>query len=54
MRTEWLAREAHTCRKRAEEYAGRPEQPFLLSLANAFDELVICRSADMRSDSKVR
>jgi hypothetical protein len=31
--------QAHECRSRAQAYAGRPEEPFLLSVAIAFEEL---------------
>ena len=31
--------EAVKCRVQAEEFAGKPEQPFLLRLASAFEEL---------------
>jgi hypothetical protein len=31
--------EADSCRRKASEFAGRPEAPFLLSVARAFDEL---------------
>ena len=41
MRNQSLVNEAERCRQRAKELAGRPEQPFLLRLANAFDELAI-------------
>ena len=36
---ERLTTEAAECRRWAREFAGRPEQPFLLQLAVAFDEL---------------
>jgi hypothetical protein len=39
MRTETLADEARKCRDWAPRYDGRPEQPFLLKAAAAFDEL---------------
>ena len=39
MRKELIEREAAACRKRAEEFAGRAEEPFLLNLAAAFDDL---------------
>lgn len=38
--------QAEQCRKQASEYAGRPEAPFLLRVASAFDELAI--EADAR------
>jgi hypothetical protein len=31
--------QAEKCRKQASEFAGRPEAPFLLSVASAFDML---------------
>lgn len=31
--------QAESCRRQANDYAGRPEAPFLLSVARAFDEL---------------
>jgi hypothetical protein len=31
--------QAEQCRRQASEFAGRPEAPFLLSVASAFDEL---------------
>ncbi|HEU4695709.1 MAG TPA: hypothetical protein VFR92_01960 [Sphingomicrobium sp.] len=31
--------QADKCRKQANEFAGRPEAPFLLRVASAFDEL---------------
>lgn len=31
--------EAETCRMRALSYLGKPEAPFLLSVARAFDDL---------------
>jgi hypothetical protein len=33
--------EADSCRRKADEFAGRPEAPFLLRVASAFDELAI-------------
>ena len=39
MREVSLAAEAASCRKNAEDFAGLPERPFLLSIADAFDEL---------------
>ena len=38
--------QAEHCRRQANEFAGRPEAPFLLSVATAFDELAI--EADSR------
>ena len=31
--------QAESCRRQATQYAGRPEAPFLLRIASAFDEL---------------
>ena len=33
--------QAEQCRRQANEFAGRPEAPFLLRVASAFDELAI-------------
>jgi hypothetical protein len=44
-----LASEAKQCRKLAPEFSGRPEQPFLLKLAAAFEELAV----DERRRSRV-
>jgi hypothetical protein len=41
MRTESLVNEAAKCRRQAKEFAGRPEQPFLLSVASAFEDLAL-------------
>ena len=38
--------QAEQCRRQASEFAGRPEAPFLLSVASAFDELAL--EADTR------
>jgi len=32
-------KQAESCRRQAAQYAGRPEAPFLLSVARAFDDL---------------
>jgi hypothetical protein len=42
MRKELIEHEATACRKRAEEFAGRAEQPLLLNLAAAFEDLADC------------
>ena len=39
MRKELIEHEAAACRKRAEEFAGRAEQPLFLNLAAAFENL---------------
>lgn len=49
--THTLAEEAARCRAQADEFAGRPEQPFLLRLSEAFDHLAIERSELLRSRS---
>jgi hypothetical protein len=36
-----LRKEAELCRRLARQYAGRPEEPFLLRIAGAMDELAI-------------
>lgn len=36
-----FAEEAAKCRAQADEFAGQPEQPFLLRLSEAFDDLAI-------------
>jgi hypothetical protein len=33
--------QAEKCRRQASEFAGRPEAPFLLSVATAFDRLAV-------------
>lgn len=38
--------QADQCRRQASEFAGKPEAPFLLSVASVFDELAI--EADAR------
>ena len=38
--------QADKCRAQASEFAGKPEAPFLLRVANAFDELAM--EADTR------
>jgi hypothetical protein len=35
----FLLNEARKCRRQAKAYEGRPEAPFLLSIARAFEEL---------------
>jgi hypothetical protein len=39
--------QAEKCRRQAGEFAGRPEAPFLLRVASAFDDLA------MESDSRL-
>ncbi|HEV2594241.1 MAG TPA: hypothetical protein VGU01_03475 [Sphingomicrobium sp.] len=45
--TNSLAREAAHCRKQARQFEGRPEQPFLLRLSEAFDELSLRESSSV-------
>ena len=33
--------QAEKCRRQANEFAGRPEAPFLLRVASAFDDLAV-------------
>jgi hypothetical protein len=45
--------QADSCRRQANDFLGRPEAPFLLSVARAFDELadrstIAARSTDRR------
>jgi len=39
MRSQILENEAEECRRKAIDYAGKPEAQFLLRLARSFDEL---------------
>lgn len=39
--------QAETCRKQACEFAGRPEAPFLLRVASAFDDLALGNEASL-------
>jgi len=39
MRKRSLGDEAELCRRQAEQFAGRPEGPFLLRVARSFEEL---------------
>ena len=41
-----ISEEAQYCRRQAQHFAGKPEAPFLLHLAEAFDELA-ARGAQM-------
>lgn len=36
-----FAEEAAKCRAQADEFAGKPEQPFLLRLSEAFEDLAL-------------
>jgi hypothetical protein len=44
--------EADSCRRKADEYIGRPEAPFLLKVARAFDELAISERASAMLDRR--
>lgn len=46
MRKCFFKREATKCREMAVEFAGRPEQPFLLDVANAFEDLAYREGSD--------
>jgi hypothetical protein len=37
--------QAESCRRQANQYAGRPEAPFLLRIASVFDELATVDSS---------
>lgn len=39
--TMFFAEEAEKCRSQASAFAGKPEAPFLLRIARAFDELAL-------------
>jgi hypothetical protein len=39
-----LEKEAAHCREKATEFAGKPEEPFLLRLASAMDELAFVQN----------
>jgi hypothetical protein len=52
MKPKALASEAEHCRRLAPEFRGRPEPPFLLNLAVAFEELALQGNA--RSGSHTR
>lgn len=39
--------QAENCRQQANDFIGRPEAPFLLRVANAFDELAVSRDAKL-------
>jgi hypothetical protein len=46
MQAELMAEEAQVCRAQAALFPNRPEQPFLLKLAAAFDELALEKDAE--------
>jgi hypothetical protein len=39
-----LQKEAEICRRLATHYVGRPEEPFLLKIAGAMEELALIRT----------
>jgi hypothetical protein len=43
MRIQSFIAEAENCRRQAADFVGRPERPFLLGVANAFEELATDR-----------
>jgi hypothetical protein len=45
MRKELLQKEASACRKMAKEFAGRPEEAFLLKVASTMEELAVVESS---------
>jgi hypothetical protein len=45
--------EADSCRREAAAYRGKPEAPFLLRVARAFDELAIDEAA-MKKDARAK
>jgi hypothetical protein len=49
--------QAESCRRQADDFIGRPEAPFLLSVARAFDELADgdppARSVERRTSERV-
>jgi hypothetical protein len=46
--------QAENCRKQANEFVGRPEAPFLLRVASAFDELALVDTAARHVPPEVR
>ena len=54
MSTEELVRVAEECRKVAPEFRGRPEEPFLLRLASAFEELASRDEGSPRPSRKAK
>jgi hypothetical protein len=49
-----LNQEAVSCRRTARRFAGRPEAPFLLKLASAFEELALITGAGEPRNSQIR
>ncbi len=46
-----LLQEAEKCRRVAKAYSGKPEAPFLLSVAKAFEDLAKRDRRDLRNPS---
>jgi hypothetical protein len=46
--------QAENCRRQACQYVGRPEAPFLLQIASAFDELAVSTNSDVIAHRKAR
>lgn len=46
--------QAEKCRRQAGEFAGRPEAPFLLRVASAFDELAVEADSHLITAAPVR
>ncbi len=46
--------QAAKCRRQATQYVGRPEAPFLLRVASAFDELAGKGNSGVLADRKTR
>jgi hypothetical protein len=44
-----LSNEAKSCREMASEFAGRPEEPFLLRLASAMEKLTLIQERVQRA-----
>jgi hypothetical protein len=47
-----LQREAAACRQMAKEHIGRPEEPFLLKVASAMEELALIRGPYLGLDGR--
>jgi thermostable 8-oxoguanine DNA glycosylase len=46
--------QAESCRRQATQYVGRPEAPFLLRVASAFDDLAIVDSHVMLQGERAK
>ena len=46
--------QAESCRRQANQYAGRPEAPFLLRVAQAFDELALSADTGLVAQGKAK